>query len=80
MGPTVSFHNFTQLTHFELKGCLLKSLLHLATAEPACSIPTQHMSINQVLSENHKMEGTVWMKSACTSRDLVHYLQYCEMV
>jgi hypothetical protein len=26
------------------------------------------------------MEGTVWMKSACTSRDLVHYLQYCEMV
>jgi hypothetical protein len=59
MGSTVSFHNFTQLIHFELKGCLLKSLLHLATAEPACSIPTQHMSINQMLSESHKMEGTV---------------------
>jgi hypothetical protein len=47
VGPTVSVHNVTQLTNIKPKCGLLKCLLHLATAEPACSIPTQHMSIGR---------------------------------
>jgi hypothetical protein len=47
VGPTVSVHNVTELTNIKPKCGLLKCLLHLATAEPACSIPTQHMSISR---------------------------------